>query len=509
MTKLFSNLILLLLLTLALWSCNNDEPSSPAVTATLTVGKAKEWYENFVMKNKLLNPMKAKIAGSTTDTLQPLLNWDIAELDNDSMWSVVELPWEYKDGEVQIANEEVSEYASLQNDRSVIKQVLRLVILQNRKTGDTYGFKMVVVPELDYMLRKDDAIGENKYLQRAADLSGTVLFYSLQDEFVNGWKYQNGKITGQLKKYKTDQKSNGFKSSNGLETYMVTKCNFYKTEMGNYVSYGSDCYNSYYLVIDFANDVEAELKNGDYNTKYNYGGEETIVYDCFGVPGGYAYTDDCGDCVGGSTGSIACNPCIEINNDLASIYQEYQSDFFSVKKKAATEFYTGPCCGAGYIQDSNGNCILFSSISTTNTYGINTYTITTKNLYTHDEALNYFIRERNVNNTAGSYGLVFPAGGVISGALLDKIKKFNIKWGGKAAGFACVAVLAYWEMLFQRQESIYQGLHDKFAYTQYSGLGLYEITTQTTMISPNGYTNTTTQKTYYTTDGCLFQQIFY
>lgn len=83
-------------------------------------------------------------------------------------------------------NSEVSNYAALQNDRSVIKQVIRLVILQNKKTGDIYGFKMIVVPDLQYMLEKDDAIEQNKYLHRASDLSGTVLFYSVKDEFVNG-----------------------------------------------------------------------------------------------------------------------------------------------------------------------------------------------------------------------------------------------------------------------------------------------------------------------------------
>ena len=393
MTKLFSNLILLLLLTFALWSCNNDEPQAPEIKGTLTVAKAKEWYENFVMKNSLSNQMKAKIAGNGVDSLQPLLNWDIAELDNDSVWSVVELPWEYKDYTVQISNSEVSEYATLQNDKSVIKQVIRLVILQNRKTGETYGFKMVVVPDLDYMLLKDDAIAENKYLQRGSDLSGTVLFYTISDDFVNGWKYKNGKITSQLMKYKTDQKSNGFKSSNGLDTYMVTVCNFYKTEIGNYVSYGSDCYNSYYLVIDFAFDAETGLK-GNFDTGYSYGGEVSVVYDCFGVANGSAYTDKCDRCVGGTTGRIPCSKeCAELyslkkDNALISKLQGYINDLKN-----------GSMLEDGFMKKSDGS-YLSPVLRTTDSVRFGNYYATdrfTERVHTHPTGT-YVFSSRDVRN---------------------------------------------------------------------------------------------------------------
>ena len=186
---------ILTIIAAALISCS-DDTFDEQQTDSLTIEKAKAWFESNIGLQNLANQMRAPNNDSTD--LKPLLNWDMAELAHDSVWSVVDLPWEKENGIVQVANSEVTNYAALQNDRSVIKQVIHLVILQNKKTGDRYGFKMIVVPDLQYMLEKDDAIEQNKYLRRASDLSGTVLFYSVKDEFVNGWKYEAGKITAKV-----------------------------------------------------------------------------------------------------------------------------------------------------------------------------------------------------------------------------------------------------------------------------------------------------------------------
>ena len=510
MTKLFSNLILLLLLTFALWSCNNDDPQTPEIKGTLTVAKAKEWYENFVMKNSLSNQMKAKIARNAVDSLQPLLNWDMAELDNDSVWSVVELPWEYKDYTVQISNSEVSEYATLQNDKSVIKQVIRLVILQNRKTGETYGFKMVVVPDLDYMLRKDDAIAENKYLQRGSDLSGTVLFYTISDDFVNGWKYKNGKITSQLMKYKTDQKSNGFKSSNGLDTYMVTVCNFYKTEIGNYVSYGSDCYNSYYLVIDFAFDAETGTK-GNFDTGYSYGGEVSVVYDCFGVANGNAYTDQCNECVGGTTGKIACDPCTEINKLLNEIFNESSPMSVIIQTQNAPQ---ANCCGQGYIK-RNDVCVSWASISAIEgSGGIGSVSIT-KDYLNYSDALRYLQTFIDGSSSASSYGIdSWWEGGAFAGlsTIVAKIlRKFaTVKTLMSVAGGYCTAAAGTWAAYFKRQSDLYSNIRNTLLLPKNDGKSVYIIGIKQSIPSMGaGVSIPVTQYEFYTSDGCPLGNITY
>jgi len=408
MTKLFSNLIILLLLTFALWSCNNDEPQTSEIKGTLTVAKAKEWYENFVMKNSLTNQMKAKIAGNAVDSLQPLLNWDIAELDNDSVWSVVELPWEYKDYTVKIANAEVSEYATLQNDKSVIKQVIRLVILQHRKTGETYGFKMVVVPDLDYMLRKDDAIGENKYLQRAGDLSGTVLFYSVNDVFINGWKYENGKITAKIlpengSAVKKDV-SNRFNASASWTYIRIQTCYVYYTISGGVVSElrPGGCTIRYLSVYNVDGDggggggidnTSSDLNDGSIAGTTSSSSTDKPV-DCANVAGGTAYQDKCERCVGGTTGRLPCDKdCAELyslkkDNTLISKLQGYINDI---------EF--GSMLEDGFMKKSDGS-YLSPVLRTTDSVRFGKYYATdrfTERVHTHPTGT-YIFSSRDVRN---------------------------------------------------------------------------------------------------------------
>lgn len=227
---------ILTIIAAALISCS-DDTFDEQQTDSLTIEKAKTWFESNIGLQNLANQMRAPNNDSTD--LKPLLNWEMAELDNDSVWSVVELPWEYENGIVQVSNSEVSNYATLQNDRSVIKQVIHLVILQNKKTGDRYGFKMIVVPDLQYMLEKDDAIEQNKYLRRATDLSGTVLFYSVKDEFVNGWKYEAGKITAKVGLAKASEvkwDETKFNASAEWVEETITTCYFHVSSGGGTTS---------------------------------------------------------------------------------------------------------------------------------------------------------------------------------------------------------------------------------------------------------------------------------
>lgn len=185
-------LVLFLLFTVMLWSCRDhtagfEEELQPSV-GNLTVKKAKSWYETHVNRGDNVGLRLAGSGDSTLHALKPLLDWDLATLHNDSIWSVVELPWEYENGEITFGNIEAINEAA--NSGGEMQQLLRLVILQNNQTGEIYGFKMAIAPDLEYM-QETDLSGNNSYLSRDSNLRGLVLFYSLQDEFVNGWLYSD------------------------------------------------------------------------------------------------------------------------------------------------------------------------------------------------------------------------------------------------------------------------------------------------------------------------------
>ena len=131
-----------------------------------------------------------------TMELNPLLNWNIAELSNNEAWEVVELPWEYEEITQIFALGEVWQHALASN--SVPENVTRLVIIRNRETEETHGFKMRIAPTLDYLLRNGEGLRANTYLDRDSNLSGVVAFYTLEGLFINGWRYQDGEIVAEL-----------------------------------------------------------------------------------------------------------------------------------------------------------------------------------------------------------------------------------------------------------------------------------------------------------------------
>jgi hypothetical protein len=57
---------------------------------------------------------------------------------------------------------------------------------------------MKIAPDLDYLLERGESLIINKYLVRDSDLSGLVIFCTLDDRFINGWRYRDGEIQGKL-----------------------------------------------------------------------------------------------------------------------------------------------------------------------------------------------------------------------------------------------------------------------------------------------------------------------
>ncbi len=244
-------LLLFLLCFIYCASCSDilvdDSNKSTDYIEPLSINKAKEWFEtNFVSNSTMF---KASSLDTSYLSLRPMLNWDIALIDNDSDWSVVELPWDFENGTITMADNNVSSYCRTNGNKP--EQILRLVILKNKKTDQMYGFKMAVVPELDYMLsREGEFASSNYYLNRDRNLSGMMLFYSVNDEFINGWKYLNGEIVGKVSlAEKMNSSNSAMKVSNKMELVHMQTCYFYSAEIGGFLTYHMDCYNSSFHVF--------------------------------------------------------------------------------------------------------------------------------------------------------------------------------------------------------------------------------------------------------------------
>lgn len=180
------------LLLMIMYACSSDyenyEESNRQFVEPLTVQSAQDYYSSAYG-----NVPKLKSYDENQISLIP--DWDIARLHTDSLWYAVESPVGFDDVRVRLVSSDVS--GRIQSgDIGQVKQVLRLVILRNKETGKTVSFIMAVLPDYNYMKLKGDVLHENQYLTRTSDLDGAVLFFGIDGEFINGWIYENGSITG-------------------------------------------------------------------------------------------------------------------------------------------------------------------------------------------------------------------------------------------------------------------------------------------------------------------------
>ena len=194
--KLFC--LTLLSAAIVFYSCQSDlyELEAPE-TNRFGITDARNWFESAIHS---MRPNEATVRSADGSpkvmTLMPLLDWNLAELSSNSEWEVVELPWRYERAAEIFALWEVWQHALANN--SPPENITRLVVMQHRETGATYGFKMKIAPTLDYLLSHGGNLSNNKFLERDSRLSGVVLFYTLDGLFMNGWAYHDGETIAEL-----------------------------------------------------------------------------------------------------------------------------------------------------------------------------------------------------------------------------------------------------------------------------------------------------------------------
>ena len=194
-------LFCLTLLSVVLSACQSDlyeiEEVETVDVVNFGITDARNWLEtnaHLIRPNKVIT--RSADGSETTVTQPPVFNWNLAQWSSNPNWEVVELPWEYEEREQVFALWEVWQHA--QTNNTIPENVTRLVIMQCRETGATYGFRMRMAPDLNFLLSYGGNLSDNKLLDRSSRLSGIVLFYTLDGQFVNGWRYHDGEITAEI-----------------------------------------------------------------------------------------------------------------------------------------------------------------------------------------------------------------------------------------------------------------------------------------------------------------------
>lgn len=146
----------------------------------LSIKEAQNWYAshsaNFQFRNDASeNKFKFKIRSPY---------WDKAINTNDSNYYIVEAPLSfYQSPGFTLSNTSATAQPEKAND------VAHLLILKNKKTGNMRSAIMHIVSDNG---SQDSSI---TYSRRNDHFSGYIFYTDLNGNFINGWKYENGRIT--------------------------------------------------------------------------------------------------------------------------------------------------------------------------------------------------------------------------------------------------------------------------------------------------------------------------
>jgi hypothetical protein len=341
--KIFKILNCCVLAVLILYACDKREPD-PEDIQPLTVDEARNWYETTQPAVMLPGQSKATNVKSSPCPIEiaSIPIWAKAMEKHSKRTSIVELP---------VASHLMRSYGP--KPEGMVNSFSRLIVRRDLQTGNTSSFVMTVIGDSAYMLHPDinRRMSRNRYFSVEKEFCGRIYLYDLEGRYMKGFRYEDGKRVGKIS-YEPSREKSLLKS---YETYCwpVTRpveeliCEREDTEefeiYCDWVTTGYEEYTECYpFWVDDPEDPWGSWggdDDDDYDYDYDYGGGNGSYYppDCAGVPGGGAYTDACGRCVGGTTGLTSCtttptvNPLYKSNSTLGMMDKKNLDD-------ALTEF---------------------------------------------------------------------------------------------------------------------------------------------------------------------------
>ena len=134
--------------------------------------------------------------GNGNLALKPM--WNHSSIEQNNRYQAVEflLQMEYT---FNFALPESFDQFRESDKREYILSKTSLIYLFEKKTGDEQMFLMTIIPDLSYQeSTKFDPFKKMSYLKRDNKFSGLIFYHNLDGAFVNGWRYENGKVVSSV-----------------------------------------------------------------------------------------------------------------------------------------------------------------------------------------------------------------------------------------------------------------------------------------------------------------------
>lgn len=184
-------------LLLLIFSCQDEEIVSDLSDESLSIEDARSWFETNNSPIMVLKPTNELTKGKRKKPI-PLQNkWKHAFKSKKGDLTVVEvaLRSQYRFG---FADQNAIQKFKETKNKDYHNSLSRLVILKNKKDKSINSYIMTIIGEPDYLERHNYELWSNTYFEKDKDFAGSVLFHTVDGDFVNGWKLRDGKVYGKI-----------------------------------------------------------------------------------------------------------------------------------------------------------------------------------------------------------------------------------------------------------------------------------------------------------------------
>jgi len=173
------------------YACERElsESSENEKEKAQAIDQAKAWYEANRGSN---NDVTLRSGNGNKLTLRP--KWSLSSSGQNATYDVVETAITADHVFCFMDEARKEKYKETQDERYLLSKTT-LVIRKNKETGETEGFLMTLIPDLSYLESTYfEPFKKNNYLKRDKKFSGHVFYHDMEGRFVNGWRYEGGKV---------------------------------------------------------------------------------------------------------------------------------------------------------------------------------------------------------------------------------------------------------------------------------------------------------------------------
>ena len=238
--------------SLLFFSCSKSESDQINPHSNLTINEAKDWFNSNYQHSSNLQSQNELLKNSKADSLKQIFEWDKPLIESENNQDVIEVPTLFSNGSVGHMYKKTEEL-STSDDKRLRNSLTRLVILKN-KGGEKRAFLMTQIGDPSFLKNHNYNVNENTYFKKMKDFTGLVLFHTPEGDFINGWRFKDGKVDGSVNIDTGYTPNSLLKVTQACSTYQVTtyweQCTDWYGGDGQFIYTGCNNYTttSYYSI---------------------------------------------------------------------------------------------------------------------------------------------------------------------------------------------------------------------------------------------------------------------